>query len=245
MEKIRALRADEIECRVARVTEKGCQLLLYKDARCDKRILDEVFGTFGWQDRYEEVKGNMYCSVGVRVPETGEWIWKQDCGVESSSEKEKGEASDAFKRACFNWGIGRELYSKIFIWLNVPTKAKGNGWELADRFAKFAVSHIVTDNEKEKIIELKIADKNQKEVFSYKAGEKSQDKAGEEEPKKPQASENEKKIMAYIKEHYPDKQAGLIQLKLAMTVIGKTNINDLTEDEIFGCFKRMEAMRNG
>lgn len=247
IEKIRALRADEIECRVARITEKGCQLLLYKDARCDKRILDEVFGSYNWQDRYEEIKGNMYCSVGVKDPESGEWIWKQDCGVESFSEKEKGEASDAFKRACFNWGIGRELYSKIFIWLNVPTRknAKENKWELEDKFEKFSVAHIVTDNEKEKIIELKIADKNQNVVFSYKSGEKPRNKSVTGELKKPQASENEKKITAYIKEHYTDKQVGLTQLKIAMTIFGKTNINDLTADEVLECFKKMDAMRNG
>ena len=244
MEKIRALKADEIECRVSRVTEKGCQLLLYKDARCDKRILDETFGVFGWQDKYEEIKGNMYCSVGVYNSVTGEWIWKQDCGTESFSEKEKGEASDAFKRACFNWGIGRELYTKIFIWLNVATKQNSKGgFELADKFAKFTVAHIVTDNEKEKITELKIADKDGRVIFSYKAGEKSQPQ--KEEKQKAQASENEKKITAYIKANYDEKQYGLMQLKLAMSAINKTNINDLTDDELSECFKKMEMIRNG
>lgn len=76
MNKIRALKADEIECRVAQVYEKGARLLLYKDARCDKRILDEVFGSMNWQDKYEEIKGNMYCSVGVYNEKIGEWIWK-------------------------------------------------------------------------------------------------------------------------------------------------------------------------
>lgn len=174
MEKIRALRADEIEVRVSNITQKGCMLLLYKDARCDKRILDEMYTPMGWQDKYEEIKGNLYCSVGVLNPETGTWVWKQDCGVESNAEKEKGEASDAFKRACFNWGIGRELYTKIFIWIkssDVPVKENDRGkYVLSDPFTKFRVIDVVTDNEREKIIKLRISALSggkEKEVFVY------------------------------------------------------------------------------
>ena len=105
--KIRCLRADEIEIRVAQVLEKGVQLLLYKDSRCDKRILDETFGINGWKDRYEEIKGNLFCTISIWDNDTKQWIDKCDCGTESFSEKEKGEASDAFKRAGFNVGIGR------------------------------------------------------------------------------------------------------------------------------------------
>jgi hypothetical protein len=124
----RPLRADEIECRVATVTEKGCSILLYKDARCDQNILDETVGQYYWQRDHKEIKGNMYAGIGIRDPETGEWIWKWDCGTESYTEKEKGEASDSFKRAGFNWGIGRELYTAPFIWfkaadINLQDKA--------------------------------------------------------------------------------------------------------------------------
>ena len=103
--KIRSLRADEIEVRVNQVSEKGVSLLLYKDARCDKRILDEVFGVTGWANCYSEIKGNLYCSIMIQDKETGMWIQKQDCGIETFADKEKGEASDAFKRAGFNVGI--------------------------------------------------------------------------------------------------------------------------------------------
>ena len=96
----RELRADEIDVRVATINEKGASLLLYKDARCDMRILDE--SGVQWQRKHYECKGNLFCSVGIKVGE--EWIWKDDCGTESYTEKEKGEASDSFKRACFNWG---------------------------------------------------------------------------------------------------------------------------------------------
>ena len=113
----RLLRADEIDCRVAMVRKNGCSLLLYKDARVDQNILDETFGVFGWQRSHQMIGDNLYCTVSVKNPETGEWISKQDVGTESNTEKEKGQASDSFKRACFNLGIGRELYTAPFIWI--------------------------------------------------------------------------------------------------------------------------------
>lgn len=177
--KIRALRADEIECKVAQVGEKGVQLLLYKDARCDKRILDETFGMFGWADCYSEIKGNLYCSIMLYDEKTGMWIQKQDCGIESAfGDKEKGEASDAFKRACFNVGIGRELYTKIFIWIKtetVPAGKKGDKtlYKLKDNFQSWFVSYIETDNEKEKIKYIEISDSKAKKVV-FKWGTKGQ-----------------------------------------------------------------------
>src|SRR5690554_1395175 len=121
---IRTLRADEIECRVQIVKENGCSLLLYKDARVDMNILDETFGVENWQRHHEIVNGNLFCNVGVRFSREnnyGEWVWKQDVGTESNTEKEKGQASDSFKRACFNWGIGRELYTAPFIWVTLTS----------------------------------------------------------------------------------------------------------------------------
>ncbi len=115
MTSFRRLKADEIQCRVATISENGVSLLLYKDARCDMNILDETVGCDMWQCRYYECKGNLYCSVGIKVG--NEWIWKDNCGTESVTEKEKGEASDSFKRACFTWGIGRELYTSPYIWI--------------------------------------------------------------------------------------------------------------------------------
>lgn len=117
----RKLRADEIDCRVGTISAKGLTLLLYKDARCDMAILDETVGMENWQRKHEVINGNLFCSVGIRT-EHGEWIWKQDVGTESNTEKQKGEASDAFKRACVNVGIGRELYTAPFIWVS-PEKA--------------------------------------------------------------------------------------------------------------------------
>lgn len=115
----RDLRADEIECKIATVNGKGVSLLLYKTARTDMQILDETVGAFNWQCGYHEVKGNMYCEISIYDKEKNQWITKEDCGVESAfGDKEKGEASDAFKRAGFKWGIGTELYTSPFIWVN-------------------------------------------------------------------------------------------------------------------------------
>ena len=161
--KFRPLRAEEIEVRVARCTAKGAQFLLYKDARCDQNVLDETVGPLNWQRKHAENKGNLFCSVGIRNDQTGEWIWKEDCGTESNTEKEKGEASDSFKRACFNWGIGRELYTKIFIWVGGVTKEVERGgrktYELADPYDRFKVTSIVTDPEAKKILSLEISGK--------------------------------------------------------------------------------------
>lgn len=127
-EGFRYLKADEIECRVATVKQPngtgeggGCSLLLYKDARVDMRLLDERFGSMGWQRHHRSIDGRLYCTIAVR-DENGEWIEKEDVGTESYTEKEKGQASDSFKRAGFCWGIGRELYTAPFIWINLTKK---------------------------------------------------------------------------------------------------------------------------
>ena len=114
---IRTLRAEEIECRVSMISEKGLSLLLFKDARVDQKILDETFTPFGWKRSHQEIAGNLYCTVEIWDQEKREWVGKQDVGTVSYSEKEKGQASDSFKRACFNWGVGRELYTAPFIWI--------------------------------------------------------------------------------------------------------------------------------
>ena len=125
--KFRELRADEIECRVQSVKEypdnpqkNGLVLLLYKDARVDMNILDETVGTANWQNNFYEHKGILFCSLGINTnfdkkDAPDRWVWKDDAGVESNTEAEKGNASDARKRAGFAWGIGRELYTALFI----------------------------------------------------------------------------------------------------------------------------------
>lgn len=141
----RELRADEIQVRVAMVKPNGVSLLLYKDARCDMNILNETVGKWSWQRKHYECKGNLFCSVGIRHGD--EWIWKDDCGAESYTEKEKGESSDSFKRACFNWGLGIALYTAPFIWVknddcNITTGTNGKS-TCNDHFI---VKHIAYEN---------------------------------------------------------------------------------------------------
>lgn len=131
--KFRKLNFDEIEVKVGNVTKFGYSLLLYKNARVDMAILDETLGCERWQRDHKEVKGNLYCGIGINFPNCYKtdnginyndcWVWKWDCGVESAfGDKEKGEASDSFKRAGFNWGIGRELYTSPRIFVECETK---------------------------------------------------------------------------------------------------------------------------
>lgn len=141
MNKFRTLRADELDCRVGTCNEKGFTLLLYKDARCDQNILDETVGAENWQRDHKEVKGNLFCGVSIWDDVKKQWITKWDCGVESNTEKEKGEASDSFKRACFNWGIGRELYTAPFVYIKGNTEKNNKGKDVPS-FRSLKVSEI-------------------------------------------------------------------------------------------------------
>lgn len=141
---IRPLRADEIECRVGMVNEKGLSLLLYKDARADMKILDETFGLMNWQRKHEVIGGNLYCTVSIWDGEKSEWISKMDVGTESHAEKEKGQASDSFKRACVSVGIGRELYTAPFIWVSAAKTdiiKKGDKLMTYDKFSVSGISY--------------------------------------------------------------------------------------------------------
>lgn len=132
---IRKLRADEIECRIGQIKENGLSLLLYKDARCDMNILDETFGSMNW--KREHTRDNRNCIVSVYDEDKKEWVSKEDTGTESNTEAEKGLASDSFKRACVNWGIGRELYTAPFIWVNadnIEIKNYGGKLRCNDKF---------------------------------------------------------------------------------------------------------------
>lgn len=140
----RLLTASEIECRVAQVTASGCSLLLYKTARVDRAILDETYGEL-WQNDFKTIDGKMYGGIGIYNKELNEWLWRWDCGTESQTEQEKGQASDCFKRAGFKWGIGIELYSAPFIWVNVETEQFNGKYRMKNRYEKFDVQTIGYD----------------------------------------------------------------------------------------------------
>ena len=153
----RDLTRDDIDVRIQQVkvnkdpTKSGLVLLLYKNARVDMSILDETVGADNWQNKFYEHKGILFCSLGINtnyyaMPELPDrWIWKDDAGVESNTEAEKGNASDARKRAGFAWGIGRELYTSPFIWI------KAQDCEITDSgkcWDKFAVEKIAIENKR-------------------------------------------------------------------------------------------------
>ena len=168
----RDLRADEIDCRIAQVKSNGLSLLLYKDARCDMNILDETVGPFNWQRTH--TRDNANCIVSIYDEDKKQWVSKEDTGTESNTEKEKGLASDSFKRACFNWGIGRELYTAPFIWIDASNFNVTNG----KCYDKFAVAEIKIENKK--IIYLKIINTSKKGAVVFETGKKI---TGNAEPK--------------------------------------------------------------
>lgn len=156
----RTLNANEIDCRIATINQKGLTLLLYKDARVDQNILDETVGAMNWMRHH--TRDNANCIVSIWDSEKGQWVEKEDTGTESFTEKEKGLASDSFKRACFNWGIGRELYSAPFIWISsedADIKQGGNG--KMQCYDKFIVEQILYD-ENRNIVALSIKNATKK-----------------------------------------------------------------------------------
>ena len=181
--KFRQLRADEIDCRVAQIKPNGLTLLLYKDARCDMNILDETVGPMNWQRKHG--RDNANCIVSIWDEDKKQWIEKEDTGTESNTEAEKGLASDSFKRACFNWGLGRELYTAPFIWVGsdnceITTK---NGKTVC--YDKFAVTDIkYTDG---KISDLTIMNTS-KNIVAYtmkRSGKKAETSKAEKPKQEP------------------------------------------------------------
>lgn len=143
--KFRNLRADEIECRVGTQAKdlSWVTLLLYKDARVDMRLLDEVVGATNWKREHQLIDGQLFCTVSIWDEDKKEWVGKQDVGIESNTEEVKGRASDSFKRACFNLGIGRELYTAPFIFVQAQEgDVKNNRFVMT-----FSVQSIGYDND--------------------------------------------------------------------------------------------------
>lgn len=163
----RDLRADEIECRVAQAKANGVSILLYKDARCDQNILDETVGAMNWMRHH--CRENANCIVSIWDEKKQQWVDKEDTGTESNTEKEKGLASDSFKRACFNWGIGRELYTAPFVWIKAEDctalSESGGKWKCFD---EFEVEKIIIEDKKIKALAIRNA-KSGKRCYVWQA----------------------------------------------------------------------------
>jgi len=163
----RNLTESEIDVFPKMVKESGCMVLLFKNARCDMNILDETVGPLNWKRDHQIINGNFFCTVSLYDERKKEWISKQDVGVESFSDKEKGQASDSFKRACFNWGIGRELYTTPFIWIKLNP---GETYTFKDKVkldnkVKFKLNKINTIDGK--VVEIEIVDQNNKQRYKW------------------------------------------------------------------------------
>lgn len=208
-DKFRKLNADEIEVRVKTVGEKGATALLYKTARTDMQVLDETVGADFWSCDYKEIKGNLFCGITI------DGVTKWDCGIESREDSEgnekKGEASDAFKRAGFRWGIGRELYTSPFIFLNVKTDKDKNGKFVIPNFATFSVKSIGYEGNRISSLSI-IDDKSGAVVYTFPRGgaKQSYDEPENTEPKPATVTNAEsnlrKEIIQIVKDAGRDEQ---------------------------------------
>lgn len=235
----RKLKAEEIDARIGSINSKGLTLLLYKDARCDMAILDETVGAENWQRSHELINGNLFCNVSIKCGDS--WITKQDVGTESYTEKEKGQASDAFKRACVNWGIGRELYTAPLIWFAAADCNIENG----KCYDKFCVNDI--DYDGSQICKLSITNTKTGKVFKYGYGKDLE----EEKPKKSRAKNTTSyatvtKNLGTITVNA--EQMGKIKLEMLRTGITEktlcvnykiSSLNELTEEQVNDCIYRL------
>ena len=180
----RTLEAHEIDCRIATINQKGLSLLLYKDARVDQNILDEKVGSMNWMRHHS--RDNANCIVSIWDEDKQQWIEKEDTGTESFTEKEKGLASDSFKRACFNWGIGRELYTapNMFVFAKDLKTLKKEEWQGKDKYTckdSFRVTEIEYDNDKIVLVKVLNLKTNKEIEFGTPAEElKKQAEIGKE-----------------------------------------------------------------
>ena len=165
----RTLKASEIDVKPQTVKDNGFSLLLYKNARVDMDVLDETVGAMNWQRKHSRENAN--CIVSIYDEDKKIWVEKEDTGTESFTEKEKGLASDSFKRACFNWGIGRELYTSPFIWISDSKYIKKNKEGKLTLTDKFSVKEITIVDKV--ITELEIIDNKGVVVFSTNLKTKS------------------------------------------------------------------------
>ena len=202
--KFRDLTEDEIELRVGSTNDSGFQLLLYKNARIDMQLLDEVVGVGNWQREHYILGNDIYCKVGIYNQELKQWVWKADAGSSGTIEEEKSKASDSFKRACVCFGLGRCLYSAPFVW--IVSKDKDGVMTGETKKERYIVDEIgYTDH---KITKLVIKnEKTKKVVFSMGSNQKVAQTS-----EKPQANANSN--LNTSKGSISSKHKALIQAKL-------------------------------
>ena len=109
----RKLEEKEVHIKVIRADLNEVELALYTDRMTVENIMDETFGPMNWMSSHKtRTKGNgeeeCYCAVSVWDERKQCWIMRDDVG---DGETDKIQCTDAFKRACVNFGIARELYT--------------------------------------------------------------------------------------------------------------------------------------
>lgn len=225
MKEIPLLTANDVECRIKKITNEGAVLLLYKTARVDMRILDEVYGSMNWQRHHEVINDNLFCTISIWDSEKSQWVSKQDVGTESNAEAEKGQASDAFKRAGFAWGIGRELYDAPFIWISGKVS----------KYDRFHVTDIQYDREKQEFTRLVIFDDKGKE--RYRLGIKAD---------RPQSTDDRRqKGIAAIVELVKKNNAAEAFADFLKQTTKKDDLNALTIDELQSVYKGFKKWLEG
>jgi hypothetical protein len=141
-------------------------------ARVDIKRLNEVCGVLGWQR--EHTRDNRNCIISIWDKENKQWVSKEDTGTESMADSQKGLASDSFKRACFNLGIGIELYDYPIIQIKLnPNEFKIENQKVKQTWdLKLKEWRWVSEFNGNKLVGLACKDQNDKVRFVYGKFEK-------------------------------------------------------------------------
>lgn len=237
MKEIRLLKPNDIEVRIQSVNKGGARLLLFKNARVDMNILDETFGPMNWKRRH--CRDNQNCIVSIWDDDKKQWIEKEDTGTDSLTEPEKGRASDSFKRACFNVGIGRELYTApdIFVFRNdlkkFQEKGQGQGFVCYDRF-------VVTDIKYNgrTIEEVRIRNEDTGKEIAFGTDPKPK---REQKPKPPDQT-GEKVTASHIELLKKTADKKQVNLGLALAMAGVSSLEGITKEEYNEVVKVLRGM---
>lgn len=240
----RTLTADEIELRVGMANAKGFSLLLYKNARVDMQLLDETVGSMGWQRTHEVIDGRLCCTISLWDDVEKQWVKKQDVGTESQTEKDKGQFSDSFKRAGFNVGIGRELYTAPFVWVKghvEQDQRARSGYKADQKYVGGLKVSAIEYSEKRSITKLVIEDENGQIAYSYGVG-----KAKKSAPKKDAPKQDAPQTITsfHAKEIKLTLQNKDVDVPKFLAYFGVHDVDSMTEEQYLKAVEMLRKKRN-
>lgn len=233
----RTLEPDDIELRVGMANNKGFSLLLYKNARVDMQLLDETVGSMNW--KREHTRDNANCIVSVWDAEKNEWVSKEDTGTESQTEREKGLASDSFKRACVNWGIGRELYTAPFVWISghVENDSRArSGYKADQRYVSGLKITNISYTEKRTVAKLVIEDASGEIAYSYGVKRGNTAKQTKTKAERPTSKTISEEHSAEIKALLEETNANVTAF---LKTYGAKSVDEMTEEAYLDAVKRL------